>query len=92
MFWRLFNRPAVIALLRQLVDLAAPAADESDLVPHWIGPGEHRVERHVWPRPYTTEIDAFDRLKHTVATPSSRATPTVVPLMRDANRFGRLRA
>ena len=50
-----------------LADEAARAADESDLVPHWMAPGEHRVERHVPQLPYTTEIEAFDRLKRQLA-------------------------
>ena len=30
-------------------------------------PGEHRVERHVPLLPYTTEVDAFKRLKRQLA-------------------------
>ena len=37
------------------------------MVPHWIAPGAHRVERHVPQLPYTTEIEAFDRLKRQLA-------------------------
>ena len=51
----------------ELADKAARADHESDLVPHWIAPGEHRVERHVPQLPYTTEIEAFDRLKRQLA-------------------------
>ena len=51
----------------ELADQAARAAGESDLVPHWIAPGEHRVERHVPQLPYTAEIAAFDRLKRQLA-------------------------
>ena len=54
-------------LMFDLADKAARAAEESDLVPHWIAPGEHRVSRHVPQLPYTTEIEAFDRLKHQLA-------------------------
>ena len=54
-------------LLFELADQAARAAAESDLVPHWIAPGEHRVQRHVPQLPYTTEIEAFDRLKRQLA-------------------------
>ena len=50
-----------------LADKAARAADASELVPHWIAPGEHRVQRHVPQLPYTTEIEAFDRLKRQLA-------------------------
>ena len=55
------------ALMFELADKAARAADENDLVPHWIAPGEHRVERHVPQLPYTAEIEAFDRLKRQLA-------------------------
>ena len=55
------------ALMFELADKAARAADESDLVPHWIAPGEHRVVRHVPQLPYTAEIEAFDRLKRQLA-------------------------
>ena len=55
------------ALMFELADEAARSAGESDLIPHWIAPGEHRVERHVPQLPYTTEIEAFDRLKRQLA-------------------------
>ena len=54
-------------LMFELADKAARAAHESDLIPHWIAPGEHRVERHVPQLPYTAEIEAFDRLKRQLA-------------------------
>ena len=54
-------------LIFDLADQAARAADESDLVPHWMAPGEHRVERHVPQLPYTAEVEAFDRLKRRLA-------------------------
>ena len=54
-------------LMFDLADKAARAAEESDLVPHWIAPGEHRVSRHVPQLPYTKEIEAFDRLKRQLA-------------------------
>ena len=54
-------------LLFELADKAARAAADSDLVPHWIAPGEHRVQRHVPQLPYTAEIAAFDRLKRQLA-------------------------
>ncbi len=41
------------ALMFELADAAAREARASDLVPHWIAPGEHRVERHVPQLPYT---------------------------------------
>ena len=46
---------------------AARGARASDLVPHWIAPGEHRVERHVPQLPFTAEVEAFDRLKRQLA-------------------------
>ena len=51
----------------ELADTAARRAGASDLVPHWIAPGEHRVQRHVPQLPYTTEIEAFKRLKRQLA-------------------------
>ena len=54
-------------LMFELADKAARSAEESDLVPHWIAPGEHRVERHVPQLPYTAEVEAFDRLKRQLA-------------------------
>ena len=54
-------------LIFDLADKAARTADASELVPHWIAPGEHRVQRHVPQLPYTTEIEAFDRLKRQLA-------------------------
>ena len=54
-------------LMFELADKAARPAEESDLVPHWIAPGEHRVERHVPQLPYTAEVEAFDRLKRQLA-------------------------
>ena len=54
-------------LIFQLADKAARAARASDLVPHWIAPGEHRVQRHVPQLPYTTEAAAFKRLKRQLA-------------------------
>ena len=54
-------------LMFDLADKAARAARESDLVPHWIARGDHRVQRHVPQLPYTAEIEAFDRLKRQLA-------------------------
>ena len=51
----------------ELANQAARAGEESDLVPHWMAPGEHRVERHVPQLPYTAEVEAFDRLKRQLA-------------------------
>ena len=54
-------------LMFELADKAARAAGESDLVPYWIAPGQHRVERHVPQLPYTAEVEAFARLKRQLA-------------------------
>ena len=54
-------------LMFELADKAARAAEESDLIPYWIAPGEHRVVRHVPQLPYTAEVEAFDWLKRQLA-------------------------
>ena len=54
-------------LIFELAENAARATDASDLVPHWIAPGEHKVQRHVPQLPYTTEVEAFQRLKRQLA-------------------------
>ncbi|MYN67236.1 MAG: DEAD/DEAH box helicase [Acidobacteria bacterium] len=54
-------------LMFELANQCARDAEESDLVPHWMAPGEHRVERHVPQLPYTAEVEAFDRLKRQLA-------------------------
>ena len=51
----------------ELADQAARAAGESDLVPHWIAPGNCAVQRHVPLLPYTTEVKAFASLKRQLA-------------------------
>ena len=42
----------------ELANQAARDAEESDLVAHWIVPGDHRVERHVPEPPHTAEVEA----------------------------------
>ena len=54
-------------LIFERADSAARAAGDKDLVPHWIAPGRHRVERHVLQLPYTAEVEALDRLKRQLA-------------------------
>ena len=54
-------------LMFKLADKAARAAEESDLVPYWIAPGQHKVYRHVPQLRYTAEVEAFDRLKQQLA-------------------------
>ena len=51
----------------ELADEAARAAGKSDLEPHWIAPGDCFVQRHVPLLPYTTEREAFARLKRQLA-------------------------
>lgn len=46
---------------------AARGAGESDLVPFWMAPGPHRVQRHVPMLPYTKEVEGFRRLKRQLA-------------------------
>ena len=65
--WRAGKGKDIWKLIFDLADQAARDADESDLVPHWMAPGEHRVERHVPQLPYTAEVEAFDRLKRQLA-------------------------
>ena len=54
-------------LVFELAERAARATGASDLVPHWIAPGGHRVRRYVPQLPYTTEVEAFERLKRQLA-------------------------
>lgn len=53
--------------LFQLADDDARRRGDSDLVPHWMAPGPHRVQRHVPMLPYTKEVEAFRRLKRQLA-------------------------
>ena len=39
----------------------------NDLVPHWLAPGDCKVERRVPMLPYTREVEAFKRLKRQLA-------------------------
>ena len=57
----------VWASIFELADKAARADGAHDLVPHWLAPGRHQVERHVPQLPYTTEVEAFKRLKRQLA-------------------------
>lgn len=54
-------------LVFQLANDAARAEGASDLIPHWIAPGNFRVERHVPLLPYSREVEAFKRLKRQLA-------------------------
>ena len=48
-------------------DRAARITAESDLVPLWIAPGKHRVQRYVPLLPYSREVEMFHRLKRQLA-------------------------
>lgn len=48
-------------------DREARAQGRSELVPYWVAPGEARIERHVPALPYTSEVEAFARLKRQLA-------------------------
>jgi hypothetical protein len=50
-----------------IADRAARITAESDLVPLWIAPGKHRVQRHVPLLPYSREVEMFHRLKRQLA-------------------------
>ncbi len=63
--WRIGDDPWTSIF--DLAHHAARSAGESDLVPYWIAPGEHRVQRHVPMLPYTKEVEAFRRLKRQLA-------------------------
>jgi hypothetical protein len=54
-------------ILFEMAHHAARDAGESDLVPLWIAPGQHRVQRHVPLLPYSREIEALRRLKRQLA-------------------------
>jgi hypothetical protein len=55
------------ARIFELANEEARARGESDLVPYWIAPGDWRVQRHVPLLPYTSEVEAFQRLKQQLA-------------------------
>ena len=55
------------SLIFQHADLKAREAQNDDLVPYWIAPGDCRVERHVPLLPYAREVEAFRRLKRQLA-------------------------
>jgi len=46
---------------------AARDAGRSELVPYWVAPGDARIERHVPALPYTSEVEAFAKLKRQLA-------------------------
>ena len=54
-------------LMFKRADKAARDRGESALVPHWMAPGRHRVQRCVLQLPYTAEVEVFDRLKRQLA-------------------------
>jgi hypothetical protein len=54
-------------LIFWLADQKARRQGESDLVPYWMATGRWRVQRHVPLLPYSTEVEAFHRLKRQLA-------------------------
>ena len=54
-------------ILFDLADAAARERGDSDLVPYWVAPGIHRVQRQVPLLPYAQEIEHFERLKRQLA-------------------------
>ena len=54
-------------LIFRLANEAARNAGKHDLVPFWLAPGEHHVERHVPLLSYSREVEAFQRLKRQLA-------------------------
>lgn len=46
---------------------AAKPADENDLVPYWIYPGRHHIERHVPVIPLSREVRRYEDLKSSTA-------------------------
>lgn len=46
---------------------AARDAGRSELVPYWVAPGDAKIERHVPALPYTSEVEAFAKLKRQLA-------------------------
>jgi hypothetical protein len=52
----------------RLYDLATDHQDElGDFSPGWVYPGPHRVERHVAPFAFSTDLERYDRMKRDVA-------------------------
>lgn len=63
--WRLGDDLWQLAF--ELANEAAREAGEHDLVPFWLAPGKHYVERHVPLLSYSREVEAFQRLKRQLA-------------------------
>ena len=52
----------------QLYDLATDHQQElGDFSPGWVYPGPHRIERHIAPFPFSTDMDRYDQMKRDVA-------------------------
>lgn len=51
----------------ELANRTARKAGRSELVPYWVAPGEAKIERHVPALPYTSEVEAFAKLKRQLA-------------------------
>ena len=63
--WRLGDD--LWALIFERAEGEARANGENDLVPLWVAPGPHRVQRLVPILPYTSDGDTFARLKRQLA-------------------------
>ena len=55
------------ARMFEIANKTARTKGESDLIPHWISPGDCRVQRHVPLLPYTREVEVFRWLKRQLA-------------------------
>ena len=52
----------------RLYDLATDHQHElGDFSPGWVYPGPNRIERHVAPFAFSTDLDRYDRMKRDVA-------------------------
>lgn len=52
----------------RLYDLATDHQDKlGDFSPGWVYPGPHRIERHVAPFAFSTDLERYDRMKRDVA-------------------------
>ena len=63
--WRLGD--GLWELIFDRAEVEARTNGTSDLVPLWIAPGPHRVQRHVPTLPYTSDGETFARLKRQLA-------------------------
>ena len=54
---------------RQCLNLAVRVvpAQESDLVPYWLFPGDAKIERHVPAMPFSREVERLHELRRSLA-------------------------